>query len=54
VVHAAGARDLQSPVGGAVVDHEPLDRLDAGKLPREIRERVWKRLLLVEAGDLDD
>ena len=54
VVDAVGARDLDRPVGGAVVDDEPLDGVEAGDLAREIGQRRRQRRLLVEAGDLDD
>ena len=39
VVHAVLARDLDGAVGGAVVDHEPLDLVDARELAREVRQR---------------
>ena len=54
VVDAVLARDLDRPVGRAVVDDEPLDDVDAGDLAREVGQRRRERLLLVEAGDLDD
>ena len=41
-------------VGRAVVDDEPLDGAEAVDLAREVGERRRERLLLVEAGDLDD
>ena len=39
VVDAVLARDLDGAVGGAVVDDEPLDRVDARDLAREVGER---------------
>ena len=54
VVHAVLARDLDGAVGRAVVDHEPLDLVDALDLAREVGERRRQGRLLVEAGDLDD
>ena len=36
VVDAVGARDLDRAVGRAVVDHEPLDRVEALDAPREV------------------
>ena len=54
VVDAAGPRDLDRPVRRAVVDDQPLDRVEAVDAPRQVREHKRKCLLLVEAGDLDD
>ena len=54
VVDAVGAGDLDRAVGGAVVDDEPLDDVDARDLAREVGERRRERGLLVEAGNLDD
>jgi hypothetical protein len=54
MVNAVSAGDLDSGVARAVVDHEPLDDVEALELPRETRERDGQRLLLVEARDLDD
>ena len=48
------ARDLDRAVGRAVVDDQPLDRVEAGDLAREVGERQRQLLLLVETGDLDD
>ena len=46
--------DLDRAVGRAVVDHEPLDHVEAGDLAGEVAQRDGERLLLVHAGDLDD
>ena len=54
VVDAVRARDVDRAVGRAVVDHEPLDRVDAGHLAGEVGERLRELLFLVLAGDLDD
>ena len=54
VVDAQLARHLDRAVGRAVVDHEPLHLVDAGKLARQVGERRRQRQLLVEARDLDD
>ena len=54
VVDAVGAGDLDRAVGGAVVDDEPLDLVEALDLAREVGKRDRERLLLVEAGNLDD
>ena len=54
VVDAVRARDLDRAVGGAVVDHEPLDLVEALDRARKVGERDGERLLLVEAGNLDD
>src|SRR5262249_18695104 len=45
---------LRRPVGRAVVDDERLDRVEAGDVAREGRERLPEIVLLVEARDLDD
>ena len=39
VVDAVRARDLDRAVGGAVVDHEPLDGVEARDLARQVGER---------------
>ena len=54
VIDAVLARDLDGAVGRAVVDHEPLDLVDALDLAREVRQRARQGGLFVEAGDLDD
>ena len=54
VVDAVCARDLDRAVGRAVVDDQPLDRLEAVDLAREVGQRDRERLLLVQARDLDD
>jgi hypothetical protein len=54
VVDAARARHVHRAVGGAVVYDEPLDGVDARDLARQVLERPGERLLLVEAGNLDD
>jgi hypothetical protein len=54
MVDAVRPRDLDRRVCGAVVDDEPLDRVEALDLARQVRKRDGERLLLVEAGDLDD
>ena len=54
VVDAVLAGDLDGAVGRAVVDDEPLDGVEAVDLAREVGQRRRERLLLVEAGDLDD
>ena len=54
VVDAVRARDLDRRVGRAVVDHQPLDLVEAVELARQVGERLRQLLRLVEAGDLDD
>jgi hypothetical protein len=54
VVDPGRPRDLCGAVGGAVIDHQDLDDIDALDPPRNVRHRLWQRLLLVEARDLDD
>ena len=54
VVDAVLTRDVDSPIGGAVVDDQPLDLVDAVELARQFGERRRQLLFLVEAGDLDD
>ena len=54
VIDAVRARDRDRLVGRAVVDHEPLDDVEALHLARQVRERLRELLCLVEAGDLDD
>ena len=54
VVDAVRARHRDRLVGRAVVDHEPLDGVEALDLARQVRERRAELLRLVEAGDLDD
>ena len=54
VVDAELARDLDRAIGRAVVDDEPLHGLEAGDLAGEVAHRDRQRLLLVQAGDLDD
>src|SRR3712207_8517322 len=46
--------DLDGSVSRAVVDDEPLDLVEPGDLTRKVCQRARERLLLVEAGDLDD
>ena len=54
VVDAVGLGDLDRAVRRAVVDDEPLDRVEALDLAREVGQRDREVLLLVLAGDLDD
>ena len=55
VVGAVRARDLRRAVGGAVVDDQHLDHVDArGSARGMARERLGQRRLLVQARDLDD
>jgi hypothetical protein len=54
VIHAMPPRNLNGAIGRAVVDDEPLHPLEAGDLPRELREHLREGFLLVQAGDLDD
>ncbi len=54
VVGAAGARGLGGAVGRAVVDHQPLDAVEARHRARQLRQRRGKLRRLVEAGNLDD
>ena len=54
VVDAVGVRDLGGPVGRAVVDHQPLDRVEPGELAGKLGQDPGQRLRLVQAGDLDD
>ena len=54
MVDAVVAGDLDRAVGGAVVDHEPLDHVEALDGPRKVAQRDGERLLLVQAGDLND
>ena len=54
VVDAARARDLDGAVGRAVVDDSHSTWSTPGSSRGRSRERPGQRLLLVEAGDLDD
>jgi hypothetical protein len=54
VIDAALTRDFGRPVRAAVVDHEPLDRIDAGDVTGQRGECFWERCPLIEAWDLDD
>ena len=54
VVDAVLARDLDRAVGRAVVDDQPLDRLEPRHLARKIAQRDREGVLLVQARDLDD
>ena len=54
VADAARPGHLDGPVRRAVIDHEPLDLVDALDRPGQVGESLRKRLLLVEARDLDD
>jgi len=54
VIDAAGARDVDRAIGRSVVDDQPLHGIEAVDLTREVREDERQRLLLVEAGNLDD
>ena len=54
VVDAVLAGDAGRPVGRAVVDDEPLDRVEAGDRAGEVGERRRQGLLFVQARDLDD
>ncbi len=54
VVDAVRTRDLDGAIGRAVVDDEPLDAVEPVHLARQVGQRLGERLLLVEAGDLDD
>jgi len=54
MVDPVRARHLDRPVGRAVIDHQPLDGVEAGDLARQLCERGGERFLLVQAGDLDD
>src|SRR5688572_9063103 len=54
VVDAVLARDLDRAVGGAVVDDQPLDGVEAGDLAGEVAQGDGEGLLLVQARDLDD
>ena len=51
---AVGAGDLDRAVGRAVVDDQHFDHVEARDLTGEVCQRRGQRLLLVEAGDLDD
>jgi len=54
VVDAVRSRDRDRLVRGAVVDDQPLDRVEALHRPRQVLKRPRQLLRLVEAGDLDD
>jgi hypothetical protein len=54
VLDAERARDVDRRVGRAVVDHEPLDRVEAVEPARQIGQRGRQLLGLVLAGNLDD
>jgi len=54
VVHAVRTRHRHGLVGRAVVDHQPLHRIEAIEDAREVCERLRELLRLVEAGNLDD
>jgi hypothetical protein len=53
VVNAAGSSDLDCAVFGAIVDHEPFDRVDTWNLPWKIAQSLGEGFLLVVTGDLD-
>ena len=48
------ARNRDRIVGRAIVDHQPLDDVEALDFARQVRERLGELIRLVEAGDLDD
>ena len=50
VVDAVGPGDLDRAIGGAVVDDEPLDRLEAGDLARQLSEGDREDLLSLRQG----
>ena len=55
VVDAVGSRDLDGGVGGAVVDDQPLDRVEPLDLAGQVRRAsAGSCAFLVETGDLDD
>ena len=54
VVHTAGLRDFNRLVRRAVIDDQPLHRVEPVELTRQQRERVRQLLLFVETRDLDD
>ena len=54
VIDTVSPRGLDRRVGRAVVDHQPLDDVEPGNRPRQVRERGRELVLLVETGDLDD
>ena len=54
MVHPVGPGDLDGAVGGAVVDDQPLDAVEALDVARQVGQRHGQRLGLVEARDLDD
>ena len=54
VVDAQLARDRDRAIGRAVVDDEPLDGVETVDLTGQVAHRDRQRLLLVQAGDLDD
>ena len=54
VVDAVGSRGLDGGVGGAVVDDQPLDRVEPLDLAGQVRQRLGQLRFLVETGDLDD
>ena len=54
VVDAVLTRRLHGPVAGAVVDDQPLDRVEARDLAGKAAERQRELPFFVEARDLDD
>jgi len=54
VVDPIPSRHVDRPVGRAVIDHQPLDGVEADDLARQLCEHRGEGFLLVQAGDLDD
>ena len=54
VLDPVGAGHVHRAVGGAVVDHEQLDRVHTGDLAGQVGDRLRQGRLLIEAGNLDD
>ncbi len=48
------ACDIDSFIGRAIVDHQPLDGIETGHLARQFRQHRGELIRLVEAGNLDD
>ena len=54
VMYTVGARDVRCPVAGSIVDDQCFYLIDPLDLARQVCQRFWQCVGLVEAGNLDD
>jgi hypothetical protein len=54
MVHPKRARDFGGVVSASVIDDQVLDHINAGDFSRQVGDRFWQRLRLIETGYLDD